>query len=372
VRAAWTGSLAERPDIPMRIEAAAWRGKPVYFELIGPWTQAERTQSDQAASERTNGLYGIVVFIAALVGAAMLARRNLRLGRGDRRGASRLACVIFAAVAVTYSVENHVPNFLEFGILMEALFYGLALAGIFWVLYMALEPYVRRRWPAALVSWNRLLAGGFRDPLVGSHVLVGCLAGAFASALTRLAWFVPSWLGGPPAQPLLSAIDLNEIPGLQLQFLGARPIIAGMSNNLILVLIGAFFSLLFLFLFRALLRRDSAAGVAFVLLFSAAQAAEIENPAIVFVTLLILNSLGVFLIFRFGLLAAAAVLAFQACLLENFPFTTQLSSWYAGISLAGILLMAAIACYCFYTSLGAGPFSEAPRSRSEVPRGFSL
>jgi hypothetical protein len=28
-RTAWTGKLAERPDIPMRIEAAAFRGKPV-------------------------------------------------------------------------------------------------------------------------------------------------------------------------------------------------------------------------------------------------------------------------------------------------------------------------------------------------------
>src|SRR5208337_3162527 len=46
-RAAWTGSLAERPDIPMRIEAAAYRGKPVYFELIGPWTRPERMQPYQ-------------------------------------------------------------------------------------------------------------------------------------------------------------------------------------------------------------------------------------------------------------------------------------------------------------------------------------
>jgi hypothetical protein len=355
LRAAWTGSLAERPDIPIRIEAAAWRGKPVYFELIGPWTQAERAQSDQAASDRTNGLVGIVVFISALVGAAMLARRNLRLGRGDRRGASRLAYVIFAAAAVYYVVENHVANFLEFGILMEALLDGLALAGIFWAFYMALEPYVRRRWPATLVSWNRLLAGGFRDPLVGRHVLVGCLAGGFASALTRLAWFVPSWLGGLPAQPLLSAIDSREIPGLQLQFLGARPIIAGMSNNLIIALINAFISLFVLFLFRALLRKDWAAGGAFVLLFAVALARGTGNPAIVFVSLLILNSLGVVLIFRFGLLATATTLAFQGCLLENFPLTTQLSSWYAGISLAGILLMAAIACYSFYTSLGGRP-----------------
>jgi hypothetical protein len=46
-RAAWTGMLDERPDIPMRIEAAAYRGKPVYFELIGPWTRPERMQPYQ-------------------------------------------------------------------------------------------------------------------------------------------------------------------------------------------------------------------------------------------------------------------------------------------------------------------------------------
>jgi len=32
-----------------------------------------------------------------------------------------------------------------------------------------------------------------------------------------------------------------------------------------------------------------------------------------------------------------------------------MSSWYAGMSLAGILLMAAIAFYAFYTSLGGRP-----------------
>jgi serine/threonine-protein kinase len=52
-RTAWTGSLAERPGIPTRIEAAAFRGKPVYFEMIGPWTRPERMQAYQASrSER--------------------------------------------------------------------------------------------------------------------------------------------------------------------------------------------------------------------------------------------------------------------------------------------------------------------------------
>jgi hypothetical protein len=42
-------------------------------------------------------------------------------------------------------------------------------------------------------------------------------------------------------------------------------------------------------------------------------------------------------------------------ILKGFPLTTQGSAWYAGISLTGILLMAAMAFYGFYTSLGGRP-----------------
>ena len=62
-----------------------------------------------------------------------------------------------------------------------------------------------------------------------------------------------------------------------------------------------------------------------------------------------------FLITRLGLLALSAAFVFEFCLLTNFPLTTQGSAWYAGISVAGILLMAAMAFYGFYTSLGGRP-----------------
>lgn len=39
--------------------------------------------------------------------------------------------------------------------------------------YIALEPHVRRRWPQSMVTWSRLLSGQIRDPLVGSHMLIG-------------------------------------------------------------------------------------------------------------------------------------------------------------------------------------------------------
>ena len=33
-RIAWEGVYPDQPDIPIRIEAAAYRGKPVYFQII--------------------------------------------------------------------------------------------------------------------------------------------------------------------------------------------------------------------------------------------------------------------------------------------------------------------------------------------------
>jgi phosphatidylserine decarboxylase len=61
-----------------------------------------------------------------------------------------------------------------------------------------------------------------------------------------------------------------------------------------------------------------------------------------------------FVLIRFGLLAFAVQGLFNI-LLETYPLTTQGSAWYAGISLAGILLMAAMAFYGFYISLAGQP-----------------
>src|SRR5262245_21448311 len=41
-REAWSGVFPEQPGLALRVEAAAWRGRPVYFEIIGPWAPPER------------------------------------------------------------------------------------------------------------------------------------------------------------------------------------------------------------------------------------------------------------------------------------------------------------------------------------------
>ena len=65
-------------------------------------------------------------------------------------------------------------------------------ASAVWLFYVAVERYPRRRWPAMLVAWARVLAGNVQDPLVGRDVLIGCaagLAGACLAALNRVvAW----------------------------------------------------------------------------------------------------------------------------------------------------------------------------------------
>jgi hypothetical protein len=351
-RAAWTGRLTTRPDIPMRIEAAAYGGRPVYFELIGPWTRPDRMRPYQpSVGDRVTLVIVTVLLLSVLIVSALLARKNLRLGRGDPRGASRLAAFSFVAWAVAYFFgAHHVPNFREVAIFLECLAWGFLWSCFVGVLYLALEPYVRRRWPATLVSWSRLLAGRLRDPLVGRDVLAGCLLAPSSVAVQRLAWFVFSWLGYPPAQPS---------SGPQWQLLGMRTIIADVSITL---LWGPFFWLAFLFvlfLLRAMLRKEWAAAVAWVLLFSLFSAAASEFDPVATVGALIFSGLAVFVMIRFGLLALVASFVVSS-LLSNFPLTFQGSAWYSGISLTGILLIAAMAFYGFYTSLGGrSPFGGA-------------
>jgi serine/threonine-protein kinase len=350
-RVAWTGVLAERPEIPIRIEAAAYRGKPVYFELIGPMSRPEREQEYKpTAVERAAQWIGIVFGLFLLTASAILARRNLRLGRGDRRGAFRLATVVFAASAVAWLLgAHHVAESYEFPLFFAALSVGIAGSVFLSVIYIALEPYVRRRWPATLISWSRLLAGGIRDPMVGLDVLFGCLLSITGICVVRAAWFVPGWLGHPPVQPYA---------GPQWQLLGARAIISDLSINILSAILVSLASLALLFLFRTLLRRDWAAAVVFVLFFGFLVAQGTGTLAVVLVPRLILSSLSVYLLIRFGVLALVAANVFNV-FLASFPLTTQMSAWYADTSLAGIALMAAIAFYAFHTSLGGQPMFGA-------------
>jgi serine/threonine-protein kinase len=88
-RAAWTGKYRESPDTPLHIEAAVWRGRPVFFHIFGPWMRADAAASNRHALAPQQSspwlLVGISLWnllsFSVLVGAVLLARHNLRVGR---------------------------------------------------------------------------------------------------------------------------------------------------------------------------------------------------------------------------------------------------------------------------------------------------
>jgi serine/threonine-protein kinase len=346
-RAAWQGILPEQPRLPIRIEAASYRGRPVYFETVGPWTPAERMQRmDVGMGEKIQVVILLLVLATIIAGGSLLARRNLRLGRGDRRGASRLALFALSALSISWLIgAKHVASEDELVLFLAFACLALFESALLWVLYVALEPLVRRRWPQTIVSWSRLLSSGPGDPLVGRDVLIGCITGTLIETVPRLAIVVGPRLGVPPPLPQ------DVLPPL---LLGTRPVIAETVSMLPDAIFIGFGMLLILFLLRMLLRSEWAAATAFVLLLGIGRVLESDVKLLAIpVTVTLLGGIA-FVFIRFGLVAGITTLSFDF-LLYYFPFTTDTSSWYFGVGLFAIALMAAISIAAFRISLGARP-----------------
>jgi hypothetical protein len=74
----------------------------------------------------------------------------------------------------------------EFNVFILGALYAAMRAATIWALYLAFEPYVRRRWPQSMITWSRVLSGEFRDPLVGGHLLIGVALVPISSDLDQI------------------------------------------------------------------------------------------------------------------------------------------------------------------------------------------
>jgi serine/threonine-protein kinase len=351
-RAAWEGTYPDRPDLPIRVEAGAYRGRPVSFFMVGPWTRPERMEPERIAPLRQMLRAVLSVLVVLLTGAgAVLARRNVRLGRGDRRGAFRLALSMFALVILVWGLAvHHVADLVsETGLAAKGASGAVLLAALVWLFYLALEPYVRRLRPRTLVSWTRLLTGGFGDAVVGRDVLIGGAWGALLAVCLLLACMVPQWLGQPPVSPWRGVYET---------LLGTRELLAftfGLLVDAIQLGMGA---LLLFLLLRLLLRRDGLATGGFLLVLTAIQVVELVGDLgrapwlLVSVSLLIMGSY-TWLLLRFGLLSAIAGI-YVLHLLTKFPLSTELGSWRGGPTIFLMLLLVTLAVAAFRTSVAHG------------------
>jgi serine/threonine-protein kinase len=352
--AAWEGTWPGRPDIPLRVEAAAYRGNPVYFDLISPWSKPDPTQPEKTGiGDIVQTTISLVAMCVLLFVGARLSARNLATGRADRKGAFRLAAFAFLLTcAAGILFEHHVPTTHEVMILFIASGWGMIAGGLVWLLYLALEAHVRRRWPSALISWSRLLAGRVRDPLVGRDLLIGLMTGVLWVIIARCARLVlVTWLNKAPLAPIQDQ-DFIQLSGL-------RFIIGDIFLNIIIFVFGALAFFMIFFLFRAMLRREQLAAWVLVLI-AAAPSLLSENPGLNFAGNALLVGLGIFVLTRFGLLALVIMFTLNN-VLQAYPLTTHISEWYAQPTIFVFVALLAVAVFGFYVATKGHPIFGSMR-----------
>ena len=84
---AWVGTYDTGRPEQVRVEAAAWQGWPVYFDISGEWRKAGESADYTPAS--TVAVTFACLFVFLFAGAVLVARHNLRVGRGDKKGAGK-------------------------------------------------------------------------------------------------------------------------------------------------------------------------------------------------------------------------------------------------------------------------------------------
>lgn len=344
-RAAWIGTWPGSPRVPLRVEAAAWRGQPVYFEMIGPWTIPKRMDEPKATPDRTAGGVMGITFLSLLMASVYLAHRNVRLGRGDQRGALRLsAFVSITVLTASMLAAHHVPSSEEFALIFTLLPRALLSGAIVWLFYVALEPYIRRQWPQTLIGWNRVLAGGWRDPLVGADIPIGITGGAMSGVLVCLDSLLRMHAGFVPT-------EVNE--RLIAPLIGPRMAVASWLFLLSETVNTALWILLFICLLRVLVRKSWAAAAVCIAFLAGMQIIRGGSVVALEIAIWILTfTIGVTTLMRFGVLAFAAGIL-STMLLWNFP--VDLSRWYTGISLCMLLSVMALALFAFHTTLAGRP-----------------
>ncbi len=290
--------------------------------------------------KKAGDIIGVLTLILMMVAGVLLAYRNYVRGKGDRQGAFRLAAAVFAVEMGLFLCAAHfVPALVTVFLFILAVSGALFMSGFMWVLYLALEPYVRRRWPQTIISWSRLTAGRVRDPLVGRDLLSGMLLG--------MAWILVFQVGilflmRAGARPEFSRTEY---------LLGVRETAAAWLGNGVGSILGTLIFFFVLVLLRVLVRNRWLAAVLFVVINTAPKLLASDYPAIETPIWLIIYAIAAVAVVRFGLIVLATA-TFMTNVLLNLPCTLNFSDWYITSSIWVLLSFVALVAWGFYTSLG--------------------
>jgi serine/threonine-protein kinase len=346
IAVAWDGAAPDRPGRRVRVMAAAYDGRPVVFDTTDSPFSSPGDRSVRFV-ESAAGVALHLMVIGTLFGAAIVARWNIRQGRWDRSGALRAAASVFVGGFLAGLLRaDYVPRVADqYLILARIASWYLYSAGFIFLMYVAFEPFVRQRWPRVLTSWNRLLSGRMRDPLVGRDTLIGVSAGVVITLLRGAEFVIGPWFGLTSPARFTSTLD-----GLgswrQFASLGVFIPFEALSQ--------AFGWLLILLLFRIVFRANALAIMAAII--TVVPIVTLPGGHLLLEVGLgtLVSAASVFVLLRFGLLALLVEIT-VANALTRLPITLNPSDWYAARSVVVLLCLAGLATYGFRTSLQGRP-----------------
>lgn len=340
-RRAWV--IAEGP---LHARAASLNGRPVQFELL----EGERSIGWNPEGP-PSALYSYVVFGLEVV-AAWVAWQNLRKKRAYLSGALVVGAFAFLTHLVLAFAAKVPKDPLAFGPSWLAVTsMSLSTAARVFLFFLALEPFARRHWPGALVSWTRLLERRFRDPAVGREVLVGVFAGIGMTMSAVLA------VEGVRAfsQGAHGPTRLGSVEGINGPLAALSQLLHGWGDAVMYT----GFALAVLVAFRNLVQRAWLGNVLWVaaLSFLAALTPESAIEALVSACLTLTAFLA--LLTRLGFLS---VVACAGTMLWQ-PLTLQPRDFGFGTGVLNLLLFAAVVVWAYRAAVGAQPVTRSETSR---------
>jgi serine/threonine-protein kinase len=273
--------------------------------------------------------------------AALVARRNWKQGRTDRNGAFRIAAARFLLALVAWAGLVHpVPTESMLQFFEAAAADLLASSVVLWLVYLAIEPAVRARYPHSIVTWNRLLTGRWLDPQVAADVLIGAAVGCVL------------WTG---AQFLteIGSHDVVNSGGNFLYVLGTRQWIGRNAGALANSLNVGLVVFAVICLLRRLVGNDILAALATAVLFTLTEGdvARSTDWGIMAALFVAVYSILALVLMRIGLVATISAVFFINAF-NGIWLGADWKAWYAPAGIATILLLLSIAALAFWKSLG--------------------
>jgi serine/threonine-protein kinase len=359
--AAWRLSQAGAPETTF--VAAALRGRIVEANTFA----GGRPLATLAVGAVESDLEGVMAWIQMIlfallpiVGGLLLARHNLRAGRGDVRGALVVGTSVLLLYALGYVFTIRASELGLYRIVTgltwqapigHALIHGATMT----IAYLAIEPYVRRLWPSVLVTWARLVAGRWRDPIVGRDVLVGAV------------WGVTSYILWQGYESLSRSMGLVSEPYvLPAWVLSAstapRSILAVAASGFAVAILWATVLFTLLVALRFVLRRNLLAAIALIILIGVVTTPFGEKTFVLNLGAnLLWTGVSVVVALRFGYVAVIVAWAVNS-MAERFPWTTDFGAWFAPQLMLGWVVILALLAYGFTTAVGGRSLFKDPLS----------